>query len=330
MTGADMVAKDHYHHLSATNRNRQVRRITWIGLLLNIFLTVLKLVGGIVGHSQAIIADAVHSVSDFGTDLVLLLGIRAWSRPRDERHPFGHERIETIISLFMGVFLALVGVWIVQASLRGIEQAHPLQPGPIALIAAAVSIVCKEIMYHWTRHVGRKTSSMALTANAWHHRSDALSSLPAGLAVLAAILLPPKWAFLDHIGALVVCIFLFHVAYKIIVPAVAELLDTVPESHVPKELLEIIAQTPGVLLVHKVRARSAGAHVLTDAHIEVDPNISVTAGHDIAEGVKQRVLQQLPEVAEITIHVEPYGDTRRHPNHLEPSHTSDTKTTDNN
>ncbi len=310
---------DHHHHLPAVGRNRQVKRITWIGLLLNVFLTVLKLVCGIVGHSQAIVADAVHSVSDFGTDLVLLLGIRAWSRPRDERHPFGHERIETIISLFMGVFLAVIGAGIAYGSLREIQQEHLEPPRLIALIAAGISIVSKETMYHWTRRVGRKTSSMALLANAWHHRSDALSSLPAGLAVLAAILLPPEWAFLDHIGALVVCIFLFHAAYKIIVPAVAELLDTVPESHVPKELLEIIAQTPGVLLVHKVRARSAGAHVLTDAHIEVDPNISVTAGHDIAERVKQRVLQQLPEVAEITIHVEPYGNTKRHPNHLKPS-----------
>ncbi len=284
---------------------------------MNIFLTFLKLVGGIVGHSEAITADAVHSVSDFGTDLALLLGIRAWSKPRDERHPFGHERIETIIALFMGVFLAVVGIWIVQDSLRGIEKAHLPRPGLIALIAAGVSIVSKEIMYHWTKHVGRKTSSMALMANAWHHRSDALSSIPAGLAVLGAILLPPGWAFLDRIGALVVCIFLFHAAYRIIAPAINELLDTVPESHVPRELLEIITQTPGVMLVHKVRTRSAGAHVLTDAHIEVDPKISVTAGHDIAERVKQRVLEQLPEVAEITIHVEPYGDTKRHPNHLE-------------
>ncbi len=314
---------DHHHHLPAAGRNRQVKRITWIGLILNIFLTVLKFVGGIVGHSEAIIADAVHSVSDFGTDLALLLGIRAWSKPRDERHPFGHERIETIIALFMGVFLAVVGIWIVQDSLRGIEKAHLLQPGYIALIAAGVSIVSKEIMYHWTRHVGRKTSSMALMANAWHHRSDALSSIPAGLAVLGAILLPPEWAFLDRIGALVVCIFLFHAAYRIIAPAINELLDTVPESHVPRELLEIITQTPGVMLVHKVRTRSAGAHVLTDAHIEVDPDISVTAGHDIAERIKQRVLQQLPEVAEITIHVEPYGDTKRHPNHLEPSEIPD-------
>ena len=298
-------------------RNRQVRRITWIGLLLNIFLTALKFVAGILGHSQAIIADAVHSVSDFGTDLVLLLGIRAWSKPRDERHPFGHERIETVITLFMGIFLALIGAWIAYNSLRGIKQEHLQRPGMIALLAAGISIVSKEIMYRWTMHVGRKTSSMALKANAWHHRSDALSSLPAGLAVLGAILLPSDWAFLDRIGALVVCIFLFHATYKIIAPAVAELLDTVPKSHVPNELLEIIGKTPGVLLVHKVRARSAGAHVLTDAHIEVDPDISVTVGHDIAERVKQRVLDQLPEVAEITIHVEPYGDTKRHPNHLE-------------
>ena len=314
----NMSGAHHHNHLPAAQRNRQVRQITWIGLILNILLTALKFTAGVLGHSQAIVADAVHSVSDFGTDLVLLIGIRAWSKPRDRQHPFGHERIETMIALFMGIFLALVGVWIVQDSLRGIEQAHLRQPGLIALIAAGISIVSKEAMYHWTRYVGRKTSSMALLANAWHHRSDALSSVPAGLAVLGAILLGPKWAFLDHIGALVVCIFLFHASYKIITPAVAELLDTVPESHVPKELVQIIAQTPGVLLVHNVRVRSAGARVLTDAHIEVDADISVTAGHNIAEQVKQRVLAQLPEVAEITIHVEPFGDLERHPDHLAP------------
>ena len=313
-----MSTAHHHNHMPTDQRNSQVRRITWIGLILNILLTGLKFAAGIWGHSQAILADAVHSVSDFGTDLVLLIGIRAWSKPRDKQHPFGHERIETILALFMGIFLVLVGVWIVQDSLRGIEKAHLRQPGLIALIAAGIGIVSKEAMYQWTKRVGRKTSSMALMANAWHHRSDALSSLPAGLAILGAILLPPKWAFLDHIGALVVCIFLFHAAYKIIAPAVAELLDAVPKSHVPQELVDVIVQTPGVLFVHNVRARSAGARVLTDAHIEVDPQISVTAGHDIAECVKQRVLAELPEVAEITIHVEPHGDTERHPNHLDP------------
>jgi len=313
-----MAAEHHHNHLPSAQRNRQVRRITWMGLILNTLLAILKFVAGVLGHSQAILADAVHTVSDFGTDLALLIGIRAWSKPRDKQHPFGHERIETVIALFMGILLALVGLWIAHGSLRGIQKDHLLPPGYIALVAAGISIVSKEAMYHWTRYVGRKTSSIALTANAWHHRSDALSSLPAGLAVLGAILLPPQWAFLDHIGALVVCMFLFHAAYKIIAPAVAELLDTVPESHVPKELLEVIAQTPGVLLVHNVRVRSAGASVLTDAHIEVAPDISVTAGHDIAERVKQRVLAQLPEVVEITIHVEPFGDTDRHPNHLQP------------
>ena len=313
-----MVTGHHQHsHLPSDQRNRQVKQITWIGLVLNILLTVLKFVAGVRGHSQAILADAVHSVSDFGTDLVLLIGIRAWSKPRDRKHPFGHERIETVIALFMGIFLGLVGVWIAYASLRGIEKAHLLRPGNIALIAAGISIVSKEAMYHWTKYVGRRTSSIAVTANAWHHRSDALSSVPAGLAVLGAILLPPQWAFLDHIGALIVCMFLVHAAYKIVAPAVAELLDTVPESHVPKELLTIIAQTPGVLLVHNVRVRSAGARVLADAHIEVAADISVTAGHDIAERVKQRVLEQLPEVAEITVHVEPYGDLERHPDHLQ-------------
>ena len=313
-----MAGGHHHHHLPLDQRNRQVKRITWIGLVLNILLTLLKLVSGILGHSQAIIADAVHSFSDFGTDLVLLLGIRAWSKPRDQDHPFGHERIETIIALFMGVFLALVGIWIAYDSLQGIQAEHLKAPGIIALIAAGISIVTKETMYRWTRYVGRKTSSLALQANAWHHRSDALSSVPAGAAVLAAILLPANWAFLDHIGALVVCIFLFHAAYKIISPAVAELLDTVPDTDVPEELLNLIAQTEGVLLVHAVRVRSAGAMVLTDAHIEVDPSITVTAGHAIAERVKQRVLKKLPEVADITIHVEPYGDTKRHPNHLAP------------
>ena len=175
---------NHHHHLPSNQRNRQVRRITWIGLVLNILLTGLKFAAGILGHSQAIVADAVHSVSDFGTDLVLLIGIRAWSKPRDKQHPFGHERIETLIALFMGIFLALVGVWIVQDSLRGIEGARLRQPGLIALLAAGISIVSKEAMYHWTRRVGRKTSSMALMANAWHHRSDALSSLPCRLGCI--------------------------------------------------------------------------------------------------------------------------------------------------
>ena len=210
------MSEAHNHsHLPTDQRNRQVRRITWIGLILNILLTALKFTAGVVGHSQAMVADAVHTVSDFGTDLVLLIGIRAWSKPRDKRHPFGHERIETLIALFMGIFLGLVGVWIFRDSLRGIERAHLVPPGRIALIAALISIVSKEVLYRLTKYVGRKVSSMAVIANAWHHRSDALSSVPAGLAVLGAILLGPRWAFLDHVGALVVCIFLFHAAYKI-------------------------------------------------------------------------------------------------------------------
>ena len=156
------MAAGHHHHLPTQQRNRQVKRITWIGLVLNIILTLLKLVGGTVGHSQAIIADAVHSVSDFGTDLALLIGIRAWSKPRDQKHPFGHERVETIIALFMGILLALVGLWIAYGSLRGIQELHLKAPGYIALIAAIVSIISKEAMYHWTRFVGRKTSSIAL------------------------------------------------------------------------------------------------------------------------------------------------------------------------
>ena len=308
----------HHEHLPTDQRNRRVKRITWVGLILNVVLTALKFISGIVGHSQAMIADAVHSVSDFGTDLALLIGIRAWSKPRDREHPFGHERIETIIALFMGTFLAVVGVWIAYDSLLGIQEEHLKAPGLIALLAAGISVVTKEGMYHWTKHVGRKTSSLAVEANAWHHRSDALSSVPAGAAVLGARMLPPEWAFLDHIGALAVCMFLFHAAYKSVSPAVAELLDTVPDTHVPEELVKMIAETDGVLLVHAVRVRSAGAQVLADAHIEVDPNITVTAGHDIAEQVKRRVLDELPEVADITIHVEPHGDTGRHPNHLQP------------
>ena len=309
----------HQHqHLSIDQRNRQIKRITWIGLILNIVLTVLKFAAGIVGHSQAIIADAVHTLSDFGTDVLLLIGIRFWSKPRDRKHPFGHDRAETVIALFMGMFLAVVGVWIAYDSLRGIQEEHLKAPGLVAFLAAVISIVTKEALYRWAKYVGRKTSSLAVEANAWHHRSDALSSIPAGAAVLGAILLPPEWAFLDHIGALVVCLFLFHAAYKIVSPAAAELLDTMPHTHVPEELVKMIAEADGVLLVHAVRVRSAGARVLADAHIEVDPNITVTAGHDIAERIKQRVFDELPEVADITIHVEPYGDASRHPNDLQP------------
>ena len=208
-----MAAEHHHHvHLPSDQRNRQIRRITWIGLSVNVILTIFELTCGLVGHSQAIVADAFHTLSDFGTDLVLLMGIRAWSKPRDKEHPFGHERIETVIALFMGLFLILLGAGIAYHSLQGIREKDIAAPGLIAPIAAGVVVVSKEALFRLARHVGRKTSSIAVEANSWHYRSDALDSLLAGLAVLGAILLPPQWVILDHIGALVICMFLFYAA----------------------------------------------------------------------------------------------------------------------
>ncbi|MCK9274627.1 MAG: cation diffusion facilitator family transporter [Syntrophales bacterium] len=283
---------------------KYVRKIAWIGLAVNIVLCAFKLFAGMIGSSQAIIADAIHSLSDSVTDVAVLIGSHFWSKPPDEGHPHGHRRLETLVTIFIGIILLIAGIEIARNSISSFYEKDTVPPGGIALAAAAVSIVLKEILYRWTALAGKKVRSSALIANAWHHRLDALSSIPALVAVGGAILIP-RWGFLDRAGAIAVSILIVHAAIKIIWPGIREFTDAGAPKNVCDEIKKIASQAKGVSDVHTVRTRYVGTHLQVDLHLVVERTISVLEGHDIAEGVKERIIKEGPDVIDVLIHLEP-------------------------
>lgn len=285
-------------------REKYLRKVTWIGLTINLLLSVLKFLAGFYGRSQALIADAIHSLTDSTTDIAVIAGSYYWSRPADESHPYGHRRLETLISVFIGIMLAAAGAGIGWRALSTLHQKHASHPGWIALFAAFASIVCKEWMYRWTAAVGRRVKSPALAANAWHHRSDAISSLPVLLAVGGAMAFP-SWSFLDHVGAALVSIFILHAAMKIIWPGLSELIDVGAPMEIQKTINTIALKNSAVKEVHKIRTRYISTSIQVDMHIVVDGSISVREGHDIADEVRDRIIDEIAEVVDVVVHVDP-------------------------
>lgn len=281
-----------------------VRRVTLVGLATNVALSGLKFAGGILGHSQAVVADAVHSLSDSATDLVVLVGVRYWSRPPDEAHPHGHRRIETVVTASIGVILAAVAAGLAYNALATLPARHANPPGWIAFAAAVLSIVSKEVLYRWTVRRGKRLRSSAVVANAWHHRSDGLSSVPAALAVAGAAL-HPAWSFLDHVGAVVVSLFILQAAWRITWPALGQLVDAGASRKERERIRDIVLATSGVGRLHALRTRYVGAGLQVDLHILVDGQLTVRQGHDISETVKRRLLDQEPDVVDVLVHIEP-------------------------
>jgi len=283
----------------------QVNRVTWVGMLINIGLAVVKLVCGVYGHSQALVADAVHSFSDCATDIMILVGVRYWSKPPDEHHPHGHRRIETLVTILIGLSLAAVAVGLGWEALSDIKTRHDQHPGPLALLAAALSIIVKELLFRWTVKIGHRSGSPAVIANAWHHRSDALSSLPVLVAVGASWLFP-AWTFLDHIGAVVVSLFILHAAWQIVTPALSELMDAGASDRVRREIHDLAMSVEGVCEVHEIRTRYLGGGLQVDLHVLVDGDMSVRDGHEIGARVKRLLLRDGPDIVDVLAHLEPY------------------------
>ena len=286
------------------SRERYVRKVTWIGLLTNIGLSGLKFAAGYFGRSQALIADAIHSLTDTTTDIAVIAGSHYWSRPPDENHPYGHRRLETLVTAFIGIMLVAAGIGIGWEAISTLHKKHATPPGWIAFYAAMASIVAKEILYRWTAAVGKKIKSPALAANAWHHRTDAISSIPVLIAVGGALIFP-SWSFLDRVGAVIVSIFILHAALKIIWPAVSELIDAGAPEEIQKKIMEIARNTMGVREVHAIRSRYISSSIQIDLHIVVDGSISVQAGHTIADTVENNIIDGIPEVLEVVVHVDP-------------------------
>jgi len=281
-----------------------VRRVTWLGLYVNLALAAIKFAAGILGRSQALVADAIHTLTDLTTDIAIIAGSHYWSRPPDENHPYGHRRLETLVTVFIGVALIAAGVGIGWKAVSTLHEQHASPPGWIAVFAAVISIVCKEIIYRWTAATGRRVKSTSLAANAWHHRTDALSSVPVVIAVAGARIFP-GWSFLDHLGAVVVSIFILHASFKIIWPGLSELIDVGVPTEIRKRIRDIALKNENVLQVHDIRTRYISSSIQVDLHIVVEGLITVREGHNIADDVKARIMDVIPEVLDVVVHVDP-------------------------
>ena len=285
---------------------REFLKVTWVGLWINVLLSGLKIWAGLVGHSRAVLADGFHSLSDLVSDVALLIGVRFWSAPADEEHPYGHQRVESLITLGIALLLAVLSVMLVYDATLSLLAEERKSVGLIAALAALLSIVVKEALYRWTVRKGRELRSSALVANAWHHRSDALSSIPAALSSGIAHV-APGLAVLDLIGTIIVAVFLCAAAWKIAWPALNELTDRGASAEASARILSVAAAVPGVRDVHALRTRFLGAGTQVDLHVMVDGAMSVEEGHHVATAVEDAIMSMGSQMADVLVHIEPWS-----------------------
>lgn len=290
-------------------REKGIYRVTVVGSIVNFLLLLFKFFAGIAGHSAAMLADAVHSLSDFVTDIIVIVFVRISAKPQDEGHDYGHGKYETLATALIGIFLLFVGVgimWNGATSIYHFLRGGTLQqPGMLALVAALVSIVFKEVLYQYTVFKGRKLNSQAVIANAWHHRSDALSSIGTALGIGGAILLGSHWRVLDPAAAVIVSFFIMRVAVKLLIPCVEELLEKSLPAAVEKEILETILSVPGVSSPHHLRTRRIGSYCAVEVHVRMDGNISLEEAHSKATAAEMKLKELLGKGTLVNIHVEP-------------------------
>lgn len=290
-------------------RERELYKVTLAGSLVNLTLVACKLLAGMAGHSAAMIADGIHSLSDLATDIVVLVFVRISGKPEDKKHDFGHGKYETLGTLLIGAALFLVGMGILWEGCGSIYRylsGEPLDsPGYIALWAALVSIVSKELVFHYTRRAGVKYHSPSVIANAWHHRSDALSSIGTALGIGGAILLGESWRVLDPLAAVVVSLFILKVAVQLLTPSLNELLECSLPEEVEQQIIERAQEVNGVSQPHKLRTRQIGNRYAIDLHVRMDGRLSLFEAHDKATQVERKLRESFGNGTFINIHIEP-------------------------
>ncbi len=293
----------------AGGREKGIYRVTIVGSIVNFLLVVFKLVAGILGNSAAMLADAIHSLSDFVTDIIVIAFVRISSKPEDVGHDYGHGKYETLATALIGLILLFVGfgiLWNGASSIWRFWQGGTLQqPGMLALWAAVISIVSKEGLYRYTVIKGRKLNSQAVVANAWHHRSDALSSVGTAVGIGGAILLGENWRILDPLAAVVVSFFIMKVAVQLLVPCVGELLEKSLPAEVEEKITQDILSFPGVTSPHHLRTRRIGASYAIEVHIRMDGRITLEEAHRTATAIENRLREEFGSQTYINIHVEP-------------------------
>lgn len=288
---------------------RTGRHVTWVGFWTNVGLSLAKILAGVYGRSSAMIADGIHSASDLLTDVVVLVVIGVSRRKADSSHSYGHGKIETFATFLISLLLAAVGVGVFADGVEHIVRASRGEvlprPGWIALVMAVVSIAAKEWLFRYTLSAARRIKSPAVEANAWHHRSDALSSLAALTGITGAMFLGAHWRILDPIAAIFVSVLLVVMAYRLGIDSVRELVEASLPEEVTDSMKDIISATPGVKSMHNLRTRRNGRRMIVDVHINVDPSLSIVQGHDIATEVERRLRRAYAPIT-VNVHIEPY------------------------
>ena len=295
--------------MSTNSREKSIYRITWTGSIVNFILLILKFIAGVLGHSAALIADAVHSLSDFITDIIVIVFVKISGKPEDEDHKYGHGKYETLATALIGMALLAVGIGLLvsgASKVSDVIKGDVLQaPSMIALIVAAVSILSKEILYRYTVRLGKNLDSQAVIANAWHHRSDALSSIGTLVGVGGAIFLGEKWRILDPLAAIVVSTFIIKVAIELIKPCVDELLERSLPAETEEKILNIIASFPEISSPHHLRTRRIGNQIAIEVHLRMDGNSTLENAHRVATDIETRIKEEFGPGTHIGIHMEP-------------------------
>ena len=290
-------------------RNKEIYKVTMVGGVVNVILLLFKFVAGILGHSAAMVADAVHSLSDFVTDVIVIVFVHISGKPKDKSHDYGHGKYETLAMTIIGLALLAVAIGIVYSGLMKIidwMSGHELQaPGMLALWAALLSVVLKEGVYRYSMREARKLQSQAVEANAWHHRSDALSSIGTAIGIGGAIFLGQRWTVLDPIASVVVGLFIIKVAIFLLRDGIGDLMEQSLPDEVETEILQVAASVDGVCEPHDLRTRRIGNHYAIELHILMDGNITLCEAHDKASEVEDLLRQHYGDDTHIAVHVEP-------------------------
>lgn len=290
-------------------REREIQKVTLVGSAGNIALMIFKFIAGILGHSSAMIADAVHSLSDFVTDIIVLVFVSVSAKPQDRSHDYGHGKFETIATFFIGLALIAAAVGIIVSGVMALIDwaggAKLKAPGQLALWAALLSIVVKEVLYQYTAYKGKRLNSQAVVANAWHHRSDALSSIAAAIGIGGAILLGDRWTVLDPIASIIVGLFLVKVAVELLRTSIGELTESSLPQDTEQEIESIITSFPEVSEPHNLRTRRIGNRIAIEAHIRMDGNLSLLDAHNLTSQVEHKLKERFGDETHITLHMEP-------------------------
>lgn len=293
-------------------RKQNIYKVTLVGSAGNVALLTFKFIAGILGNSSAMIADAVHSLSDFLTDIVVLFFVNIGAKPQDDSHDYGHGKYETIASFLVGLALIAAATGIVVSGgvkLAGWFKGEQLQvPDHFALWAAIISIIVKEILYQYTVRVGRKENSPVVIANAWHHRSDALSSIGAAVGIGGAILLGGHWAVLDPLASIIVGLMLVKVAMKLLKSSIDELTEGSLPAEIEQEIEAMIVSEPEVCEPHNLRTRRIGNRIAIEVHVRMDGNVSLKDSHKYATNIERNLKTRFGEQTHVTIHMEPIKD----------------------